>query len=67
MPIYEYSCKKCKIIFSLLQRIGSSEKDTTCPKCGSKEVKKKFSLFSRFTSKGIIEPSPSMPNFSGGS
>ncbi len=65
MPIYEYICNKCKITFSLLQRMGSSEKDTTCPKCGSKEVKKKFSLFSSSTSRSSAEPSPSAPPFSG--
>jgi putative FmdB family regulatory protein len=46
MPIYEYSCNSCKEGFSLLQKVGATEKDTTCPKCGSKEVKKKVSLFS---------------------
>jgi putative FmdB family regulatory protein len=65
MPIYEYSCGKCKNIFSLLQSIGSSEKDTTCPKCGSNEVKKKFSLFSSTKPKSSVEAS-SMPTMRGG-
>lgn len=46
MPIYEYTCKKCKKIFSALQSISSSERDTECPVCGSKEVKKMLSTFS---------------------
>ena len=46
MPIYEYICTSCKECFSLLQKVGTKEEDTTCPKCGSKEVKKKLSLFS---------------------
>ncbi len=46
MPVYEYICKKCGSEFALLQRMGASEKDTVCPRCGSKEVKKKLSLFS---------------------
>jgi len=45
MPIYEYMCMKCGKGFSVLQRVGSSEKDTTCPECGSNELKKKVSLF----------------------
>jgi len=65
MPIYEYTCVECKNTFSLLQKIGSSEKDTTCPQCGSKEVKKKLSLFSSSTSKGSSKMSPA-PNFGGG-
>lgn len=46
MPIYEYTCKKCNNIFSALQSIRSSEKDTVCPVCGSKEVRKMLSTFS---------------------
>jgi putative FmdB family regulatory protein len=46
MPIYEYTCNNCKKNFSLLQRVGSSEKDTVCPECGSRDVKKKISSFS---------------------
>ncbi len=46
MPIYEYICDTCKKSFSLLQKVGATEKDTTCPKCGSQSVKKKLSLFS---------------------
>jgi len=65
MPIYEYVCGKCKENFALLQKMDSSEKDTTCPKCGSKDVRKKFSLFS-CSLKGNAEPS-SAPSFSGGS
>lgn len=45
MPIYEYVCNKCNKSFSLLQRVGSSEKDTICPECGSKDIKKKISSF----------------------
>jgi len=46
MPIYEYICDTCKGSFSLLQKVGATEEDTTCQKCGSKSVKKKLSLFS---------------------
>jgi len=46
MPLYEYICEKCKAEFVLLQKVGASERDTECPKCGSKELKKKISSFS---------------------
>ncbi|RMG72245.1 MAG: zinc ribbon domain-containing protein, partial [Nitrospirae bacterium] len=36
MPIYEYTCLSCGKSFSLLQKVGSTEKDTTCPHCGSR-------------------------------
>jgi putative FmdB family regulatory protein len=46
MPIYEYKCSKCKGSFSILQKTGTSEKDTVCPDCGSNAVKKLLSAFS---------------------
>jgi putative FmdB family regulatory protein len=45
MPIYEYICSSCGERFSLLQKITATEKDTDCPKCRSKEVKKLMSSF----------------------
>ncbi|RMG73257.1 MAG: zinc ribbon domain-containing protein, partial [Nitrospirae bacterium] len=39
-------CLSCGKSFSLLQKVGSTEKDTTCPHCGSREVKKLLSAFS---------------------
>ena len=46
MPIYEYKCSKCKRSFSVLQKTGTTEKDTVCPDCGSNAVKKLLSAFS---------------------
>ncbi|MFA4830059.1 MAG: zinc ribbon domain-containing protein [Thermodesulfovibrionales bacterium] len=46
MPIYEYKCKKCNTAFSVLQKTGTTEKDTVCPDCGSNVVKKLLSAFS---------------------
>ncbi|MFQ3675789.1 MAG: zinc ribbon domain-containing protein [Endomicrobiia bacterium] len=42
MPIYEYKCKKCKNDFELLLYQGEIP---VCPKCNSKDVEKKFSVF----------------------
>ncbi len=46
MPVYEYKCCKCGVIFSTFQKIGASEGDTECPECSSNTVKKVFSAFS---------------------
>ncbi len=46
MPIYEYTCMDCTRVFSLLQKIGTNEKETKCPECGSQNVKKMMSSFS---------------------
>lgn len=41
MPIYEYSCKKCKKRHELLQRMSDAQL-TICPSCGG-ELKKLMS------------------------
>ncbi len=42
MPIYEYLCNSCSEEFEMLV-FGNREID--CPKCSSKDVKKKMSTF----------------------
>jgi len=66
MPIYEYICLKCNEKFSLLQSLSPAEKNTECPRCSSKEVKKVISSFSCATGSG--SPSASAPgaSFGGG-
>ena len=44
MPIYEYTCGKCKHDFEHFAR-NLSDQPKKCPKCGSKRVKKQFSSF----------------------
>jgi putative FmdB family regulatory protein len=46
MPLYEYTCKTCKTRFTVLQRIGATEKNTQCIYCGSADVKREMSSFS---------------------
>lgn len=66
MPIYEYFCKSCGEKFSLLQRVSSTERDTDCPKCSSKDVKKLVSSFCcSSTASGLSSPGASH-GFGGG-
>ena len=51
MPIFEYECKKCGEIFSVL-KLGASDVDTSCTKCGSKETRKKVSSFCSISAGG---------------
>jgi putative FmdB family regulatory protein len=68
MPIYEYKCSKCSRLFSVLQKIGMSEKDTVCPDCGSNDVKKLLSAFSCSAAEGgAFMPSASAGACGGGS
>lgn len=64
MPLYEYKCSSCKETFSVLQKVGSTEKDTTCPYCGSSDVKKLLSSFS--CGFGGYAPSGGSTGFTGG-
>jgi len=44
MPIFEYTCEKCKGSFELLVR--ASERDAaTCPKCKTRTLSRRISTF----------------------
>lgn len=45
MPVYEYRCEECGEGFELFVRSPSRQAAPTCPKCGSRNVKKAVSLF----------------------
>jgi putative FmdB family regulatory protein len=44
MPIYEYRCEDCNEDFELFVRSVSQQANPTCPRCGSRRVKKAVSL-----------------------
>jgi putative FmdB family regulatory protein len=66
MPIYEYICMKCNEKFSVLQNIHSSEGNTKCPKCASREVKKAISAFSCASGSGSGDFAIPAPGISAG-
>ena len=43
MPIFEYKCSDCSEDFEKL--VFGSGTSVSCPKCGSSQVNKKFSVF----------------------
>jgi putative FmdB family regulatory protein len=45
MPIYEFKCSKCDLVFEKLF-LTLSARDVNCPACGSEEVEKEYSKFS---------------------
>ena len=55
MPIYEFACPKCRVIFSFLSKRLNPGRLPACPKCGTKKMSKQISRFA--TSKGLKEPS----------
>jgi putative FmdB family regulatory protein len=70
MPIYEYACPKCRVIFNFLSKRVNPEHLPVCPRCGNKQMTKQVSRFSM--SRGLKEPAaktegegaePPMPDF----
>lgn len=60
MPIYEYVCGECGEGFSKLQKMSAEEGETSCPKCGSRQVTRKMSTCA------IGGPAGGSGGFSGG-
>lgn len=56
MPIYEFACPKCRVIFSFLSKRVNPGRQPTCPKCGGKNMIKQISRFA--TPRGFKEPAP---------
>jgi putative FmdB family regulatory protein len=56
MPIYEYACPKCRVIFSFLSKRIKPDRLPVCPKCGNKKMARQMSRFAM--SRGLKEPTP---------
>src|SRR5689334_5352590 len=54
MPIYEFSCPRCRMIFSFFSKRVNPDRLPVCPKCGNKKMEKQMSRFA--TPKGVKEP-----------
>ncbi len=59
MPIYEYTCSKCRFHFEEL--ILSGDPKVTCPKCASARVSREMSVFSAPSGGRTEEPCPADP------
>ncbi|HSH96507.1 MAG TPA: zinc ribbon domain-containing protein [Roseimicrobium sp.] len=62
MPIYEFACPKCRVIFSFLSKRINPDRLPVCPKCGNKKMSKQVSQFA--LTKGVAEPAA--PGATGG-
>lgn len=45
MPIYEFACPKCRVIFNFLSKRVNPDRLPFCPKCGNKKMAKQMSPF----------------------
>jgi len=57
MPIYEFACPKCRVIFNFLSKRLNPDRLPVCPKCGNKNMRKQMSAFAM--PRGLKEPAPS--------
>jgi putative FmdB family regulatory protein len=49
MPIYEYYCDQCNVIFNFYSSRVNTTKVPACPKCGKVELAKQISTFATIT------------------
>lgn len=54
MPIYEFACPKCRVIFNFLSKRVNPDRLPVCPKCGNKKMQKQMSNFAM--PRGLKEP-----------
>jgi putative FmdB family regulatory protein len=54
MPIYEFACPKCRVIFNFLSKRVNPERLPVCPKCGNKKMTRQMSSFAM--PRGVKEP-----------
>lgn len=55
MPIYEFACPKCRVVFNFLSKRINPSHSPTCPKCGNKKLERQMSRFA--APRGAKEPS----------
>jgi putative FmdB family regulatory protein len=52
MPNYAYSCKDCQHSFEKILSLAAHDRQpVACPKCGSTNVRQRFTVFFPITSK----------------
>ena len=61
MPVYEFYCENCHVIFNFLSRQVNTDKKPACPRCGRPDLEKQVSAFA--ISKNRPEEPDGMPDF----
>jgi putative FmdB family regulatory protein len=58
MPLYEFICAKCEKDFESLVRSANWQGSVACPRCGSKKLTKKLSVFAAQGGSTASSPAP---------
>ena len=53
MPLFEFVCEECGVIFEELVRSAATISGVICPDCQSDQVKKKISTFVEMSRRGV--------------
>jgi len=61
MPIYEFYCKECHMVFNFFSKSINTEKRPTCPKCKKPQLNRRMSVFAAPKNRGEDDDMP-MPD-----
>jgi putative FmdB family regulatory protein len=62
MPIYEFFCHKCNMIFNFFSKSVDTEKRPLCPQCRKIKLQRQVSVFSSPRGRGTEEDDMAMPD-----
>lgn len=60
MPIYEFACPQCRVIFSFLSKRVNPDRSPVCPKCGHTKLARQMSRFAALS--GSSKANEDMPS-----
>ena len=58
MPIYEFFCHQCNMVFNFFSRTINTDKMPLCPKCREIKLERRMSAFATVRNRGEAEDSP---------
>jgi len=56
VPVYEYQCSKCGQTFEIIVSLSRRDAEAVCPSCGSRDVTRKFGVFTKGGTRGAVDP-----------
>ncbi len=62
MPVYEFYCPDCHMIFNFMSRRINTSKKPRCPKCGREKLDRKISLFAVSQGRKESNEDPGLPD-----